>query len=164
MFGDILLIIFSFALLISGALGIILPLLPSMPLAWLGMLAFAIATDFLFITWKILFIFLAFVVFSFILDFIIPLIGAKQYHASRYGVIGSIIGMIIGILFFGPLGIIVGPFLGTFIGEMVWGKNQDEAMKSAKGIIIGFLAGSAIKFSIILVMLGFMIYALVLLI
>ena len=56
--GEILLITFSFLLVLGGALGIILPLIPGMPMAWVGMLIFAYATNFTVITWKALLIWL----------------------------------------------------------------------------------------------------------
>ena len=131
MVGDILLIIFSFALVISGAFGVILPFLPGVPVAWLGMLMFAYATGFSVITWKILFVFLGLTVLTIILDVVAPLIGAKKYKATRYGVVGAFLGFIFGIALFGPLGIILGPFLGAFIGELFGGRMEEEAMKSA---------------------------------
>ena len=53
MFTEILLIIFSL-LVISGGIGVILPFLPGVPIAWFGLLAFGYATDFAVITWKII--------------------------------------------------------------------------------------------------------------
>lgn len=161
MIKEILLIILSFGIVVSGAVGVIVPFLPGMPIAWLGMLVFGYATGFAAITWKVLLIFLGLTVLTMIFDVLAPLVGAKKYHASRYGIIGSFLGLIFGIMLFGPLGIIVGPFVGAFLGELLKGRAEEEALQSAKGTVIGFLAGSAIKFSLIAVMLGFMIFALI---
>ncbi len=158
--GEILLIIFSFLLVLGGALGVILPFMPGVPMAWLGMLAFAYATNFAAITWKVLLIFLGFVLLTIVVDIIAPMIGAKKYNASRYGIIGSFLGLILGIMVLGPIGIIVGPFTGTFLGELFDGKESEKALQSAKGTAIGFLAGSAIKLALITVMLGFLIWSL----
>jgi len=159
MVGEILLIIFSFALILSGAAGVLMPFLPGVPLAWLGMLAFAYATDFLFITWKALLIFLGLTLLTLVLDAIAPVLGAKKYKATTSGVVGSILGLFIGVAAFGPVGIILGPFLGTLFGEIYHGRDSEEAVRSAKGTVVGFLAGSAIKLALVLVMLGFMISA-----
>ncbi len=160
MTGEILLIIFSFLLVLTGALGVVLPLLPGVPVAWLGMLAFAYATGFTAITWKVLLIFLGFVLLASALDIIAPMAGAKKYNASRSGIIGSFIGVILGVAFLGPIGIVIGPLLGTFLGELFEGKESEEALQSAKGTAIGFLAGSAVKLALVMVMLGFLISAL----
>ena len=159
MVGEILLIIFAFALVLSGLAGILLPFLPGVPLAWFGMLVFAYATNFAVLTWKMLLIFLGFSLLTFVTDMVAPLIGARKYNASPYGMSGAAIGLLFGIFLMGPIGILAGPFLGAIFGEMLYGKNSDEAIKSSKGVVIGFLAGSAIKFSLILAMLGYLIYA-----
>lgn len=158
--GEILLITLSFLLVLTGALGVVLPLLPGVPIAWLGMLAFAYATNFAVITWKALLIFLGFVLLAIAVDIIAPMVGAKKYNASRSGIIGSFLGLILGIMIFGPIGIIVGPFAGTFLGELFEGRESEEALRSAKGTAIGFLAGSAVKLALIMVMLGFLIWSL----
>jgi uncharacterized protein YqgC (DUF456 family) len=49
-------------------------------------------------------------------------------------------------LFFGPLGIIIGPFLGAYIGEVSLGKQNKEALRAAWGSFVGFLLGVGLKF------------------
>lgn len=159
MVSEILLIIFSFILVLSGALGVVVPLLPGVPMAWVGMLIFGIATDFALLSLKTLIIFLGFTFLTVILDFTAPIIGAKRYKASRYGIVGASLGLLFGFLMLGPIGIVLGPFMGALLGEMLLGKEPEEAAMSAKGVIIGFLAGGIIKLSLILVMLGFMVFA-----
>ena len=160
MAGQILLIIFSFVLVLFAATATILPLVPGVPIAWLGLLLFAYATKFVFVTWKVLFIFLGFSLLVMLLEVLAPMIGAKKYQASYYGIFGSMFGLLVGVFIFGPLGIVIGPFLGALLGELWQGKDPESAMQSAKGALIGFLAGSAIKLALIMVMLGFLIYAL----
>ncbi|OGY63612.1 MAG: hypothetical protein A3I89_00305 [Candidatus Harrisonbacteria bacterium RIFCSPLOWO2_02_FULL_41_11] len=158
--GDILLIIFSFVLAAVGAVGVIVPFLPGVLFAWLGMLIFAYITEFSVITVTVVLVFLGLMALTAVLDIAAPILGAKKYQASRYGIAGSFIGALLGVVFLGPPGIIIGPFAGAFIGEFVGGKKPEEAVQSAKGTVIGFLAGSAIKLALIAVMLGFMISAL----
>jgi len=161
MIGEILLIIFAFALVITGATGIILPFLPGVPISWLGMLLFGYATDFNIVTGKILIIFFIFTIFTMLLDGLAPLIGAKKYKTSSYGLMGAIIGLFLGLAVAGPVGVILGPFLGVFIAEVLTGKMENEAMESAKGTIIGALVGSAIKLAVVSFIFGYMIFALI---
>lgn len=160
MLAEILLIILSFIIVVVGGLGVILPFLPGLPLAWLGLLLFAYATGFILVSWKTLLIFLSLVIFTLLLDGLAPLLGARSYQVSRYGLIGSALGAIFGLMTLGPIGIVVGPFAGAFLGEMLVGKNWDEAAASAKGTLVGILIGSAIKFAVVIIMLGYMISAL----
>ncbi|MDP3729195.1 MAG: DUF456 domain-containing protein [bacterium] len=160
MIQDIIFITIAFGLVVSGAFGVILPLLPGVPIAWLGMLLFAYATEFTFITAKIIFIFLGLTLLTFALDALAPLLGAKKFQASKYGLIGSVVGLLVGIMFLGPIGFIAGPFIGAFAGELFRGADPNDALKSARGVAIGFIVGSALKLALIMVMLGFLIMAL----
>ncbi|MEK7641009.1 MAG: DUF456 domain-containing protein [Patescibacteria group bacterium] len=160
MLGEITLILVVIALLLVGLAGIFLPFLPGVPLAWLGIFIYAYAKDFTSISLKTVLIFLGLTAFTLVVDFAAPMIGAKKYHASKFGVLGSSIGLLIGLIVLGPIGIIAGPFLGALLGELAAGRKSQEAIHSAKGALIGFLAGSLIKMIIVLVMIGFFIAAL----
>lgn len=154
---EILLIAVSFSLVMAGGMGVILPFLPGVPIAWIGMLLFAYVTGFSVMTWNVLFVFLALTAVTIAIDAFGPLLGAKKYNASRWGVVGGMIGLILGVMLLGPIGLILGTFLGTFLGEIFSGKMEMEAFHSAKGVLMGFLIGNAIKLTIIMVMLGYLI-------
>lgn len=158
--AEILLIILSFILIFVGAAGVIIPFLPGLPIVWLGMLVFAKATNFAFVTWKLLLIFLGVILLTGVLDMLIPIIGAKKYHASQRGIYGAILGIIFGVFIFGPLGIIIGPLLGSFLGEMISGKDWKSALESSKGVIFGFLVSGALKLAVAAAVLGTLLIAL----
>ncbi len=65
----------------------------------------------------------------YLLDYVLPLLGAKMYNASKQGIWFSIIGMLIGIFFFPPFGMILGLLLGAIVGELISGKASSEALK-----------------------------------
>ena len=91
-----------------------------------------------------LWILLFFVVLVTILDYVVPIMGTKRYGGSKRGVWGATIGVVVG-LFFGPPGIIIGPFLGAYIGEITTGKKEREALRAAWGSFMGFLLGIGLK-------------------
>lgn len=160
MIGEIVLVLVAFTLFGVGFLGMFLPFIPGVPLAWLGFFIYAYAHQFEPISLTTVLVFLGLTLLTLVTDVVAPLIGAKRYHASKFGVAGSSLGLIFGLLTLGPLGIIAGPFLGAFIGEIAAGRRAAEAAHSAVGTFVGFLAGSLIKLIVILVMLGFFIVAL----
>jgi len=81
-----------------------------------------------------------------VLDYIVPALGAKKFDCSRWGVFGCLVGTIVGVFFF-PWGLILGPFGGAFVGELVAGKTTGAAVKGGFGALLGFLAGVVLKFA-----------------
>ena len=79
------------------------------------------------------------------LDLVVPVLGAKRFGSSREGIIGGTIGIIVGLFFFPPLGIILGPLIGTIAGDMIAGGNFSKALNSGIGSLLGFVVGTSIK-------------------
>lgn len=141
---DYLLIGFGIILIISGILGCVLPLLPGPPLSYIGLLLLHFTQDYQFSN-KFLIIWGLITGVVYALDFIIPAWGTKKFGGSKRGVWGSIIGLVIGMFFFPPFGIIIGPFAGAVIGELTSGKESGAALKSGFGSFLGFLTGTILK-------------------
>ena len=87
----------------------------------------------------------------FLIDYVIPALGTKKFGGSKKGIIGSTIGLVIGLLFLGPLGIIVGPFLGAYSGNYSIKLEQKQAFKSGTWFLNWFLTGVFLKFAVALV-------------
>lgn len=156
----VFLAIVGFILIGIGFFGIFLPVLPGIPLAWLGLFIFAIGTGFDKVSILATVIFFILMLFTLALDFLAPMLGAGKYKASKFGIAGAFVGFIIGVIVFQLWGIILGPFIGAFVGELVARRPASQALKSATGTLIGFLAGSLVKVVYIFVLLGFFIYSL----
>jgi len=144
---DILLAVFGAALVLVGFIGSILPVIPGPPISWVGLLLLK-WTDFVYdhgaAYENALWILLFFVILVTILDYVVPIMGTKKFGGSKRGVWGATIGVVVG-LFFGPLGIIIGPFLGAYIGEISTGKKDRDALRAAWGSFVGFLLGVGMK-------------------
>lgn len=156
----VLLAILCSVLLIAGLAGIILPVLPGVPLAWLGFFVYAIGTGFDRISITTTVVFSVLMVLTLVLDLVAPMLGASKYKASKLGILGSFVGLMAGVIVFGFWGIILGPFIGALLGELVARKQPQQAFKSALGTLLGFLAGSLIKIVVVLTMAGFFIASL----
>lgn len=144
---DITLAVLGAALVLVGFLGSVLPIIPGPPISWAGLLLLK-WTDFVddhgTAYENALWILLFFVILVTILDYVVPIMGTKKYGGSKRGVWGATIGVVVG-LFFGPLGIIIGPFLGAYIGEITTGKKDRDALRAAWGSFMGFLLGVGLK-------------------
>ena len=145
--------------LLVGFAGVVLPILPGIPLSWLGLFIYAIGTGFERVSVTVVIVFFVLMLLSLVIDFFAPLLGAKKYKASKWGAFGAFLGMTVGI-FFGVWGIVFGPFAGALLGEFIAGKRVKQAFGSAAGTFIGMIMGSLLKLVIILVMAGFFIASL----
>lgn len=141
---DTLLIIAGIILMIAGIAGCALPVLPGPPLSYAGLLLLHFTEKFEF-TGRFLLIWAVITIVVTLIDYLIPVWGARKFGAGRPGVWGSMIGLIAGLVFFPPVGIIAGPFLGAVVGELISGKNTSQAFKAGFGSFIGFLTGVMLK-------------------
>ncbi len=148
-------IVLGIILVLVGIAGSLLPLLPGPPIAYAGVLIqqFRDPTPF---TTKFLWIWAGIVVISLVLDYLIPIWGTKKYGGSKYGVWGCTLGFLLA-FWMGPWGVVLGPFIGAFAGEMMAGKNSQQSLKAAWGSFIGFLFGSLLKIVLCFLFLYFII-------
>ncbi|WP_228850363.1 DUF456 domain-containing protein [Aegicerativicinus sediminis] len=142
---DIILVIVAGILMIVGILGSFLPVLPGPPISWLGLLVLYL-TEAIPMNWPFLTITFLIALAIFILDYIIPAAGTKKFGGSKAGMIGATIGLIVGLIAPVPGGIIIGPFLGALIAELINKAKPDLALKAAFGSFLGFLASTSLKF------------------
>jgi len=158
---SILLIIIGFILLILGIIGCIAPVLPGPPLNFLAMLAIQFARHGEAFTTHELIIWGTITVIITVLDYFIPVVGAKKYGASKVAVWTSIIGLFVGLIFFPPLGMFVGAFLGAVAGEFLVGKKKTDALKAGWGVFVGTMVGIGFKLAASIGMSFYFIKALI---
>jgi uncharacterized protein YqgC (DUF456 family) len=143
---DLVLICVAGFFIILGIAGSFLPVIPGPLTSWVGLFTLSyvtsinISTNFLITCFSI-------ALLIFLLDIFIPIVGAKKFGGGKGSTYGASIGLLVGLLFLGPFGIIIGPFTGAFIGELVFNKSNNKvALKAAFGSLIGFLSGVFLKF------------------
>ena len=149
MAADIALLILGIFLILVGLAGCILPVIPGPPVSFIGLLILRF-TDFVEISRvdrfeNILWMTAFAAIIVTILDYIVPVWGTKKFGGSRFGTIGAALGLIVG-LFFAPLGLIAGPFIGAVVGELISGKDDRSSLRAGFGSLIGFLSGVVMKF------------------
>ncbi len=149
---EIILIITAFTCIVVGIIGSVLPVLPGVPLSYAGILLLHFTEKVQF-SIPFLILWLVLVILVQLLDYYVPIWGTRKFGGSKRGVWGCAIGMVVG-LFFGPWGIVLGPFVGAIVGELFGGKQTQAAIKAGFGSFIGFLLGIVSK----LVVGGFLLY------
>ncbi|WP_226468501.1 DUF456 domain-containing protein [Luteimonas panaciterrae] len=151
------------AMVLLGLIGIVLPALPGVPLIFAGMLLAAAADGFERVQWWWIVILGVLTLISVGIDFWATAIGAKRVGASRKALLGAVLGTFAG-LFFGPIGLFVGPFAGAALGELWHGRSIDskrvgQAAKVGFGTWLGIALGIALKIALACTMLGLFAWA-----
>ncbi|MEJ1239625.1 DUF456 domain-containing protein [Chryseolinea sp. T2] len=148
-------IVVGLLLMIAGIIGCVLPFLPGPPLCFLGLLVQQFNQDPPF-SRKFMWIWVGVTAAVVALEYLIPVMGTKRFGGTKYGVWGCTIGLIAG-FWFGPLGIIIGPFVGAFVGEILANQDSQMALRSAWGSFVGFLVGTLLKLIVCFVMAWYLL-------
>jgi len=146
------------AMIVVGLIGTVLPALPGLPLMFGGMLVAAWTDGFNNVPSWVLVLLGLLTLLSLAIDFWATALGAKRVGASRSAIIGAMLGTLAG-LFFGPLGLLLGPFAGALVGELLHRRSLDrahigDAAKIGLGTWIGILFGVVLKLGLAFTMLG----------
>jgi uncharacterized protein YqgC (DUF456 family) len=148
---ELLWTIIGFILIIAGLLGSFLPILPGPPISFIGLLLLYYLGGATFSS-TILIVYAVLSGVLLLLDYYLPIWATKKFGGSKAGQWGATIGVLLG-LFAGPWGIVLGPLVGAYVGELLAGRKNQDAWKSAKGALLGFLLGTGIKIMLIGAML-----------
>ena len=141
---DIFLSVLAIILLLLGLLGAIIPAVPGPIISYAGLVSLYFSSHQPF-TDNFMLLWIAIAVGITVIDNIVPILGTKKMGGSKKGVWGSIIGLVFGLLFLGPFGILIGPFVGAVLGELIGGKEFNLALKAGFGSFLGFLSGTLLK-------------------
>ena len=157
---DIVLIILAALFILLGIIGSIVPALPGPPLAYIGMLLMQFSSKVSFSIWFLVGWGIV-VLIVLLLDNFLPLWTTKKFGGSKWGVTGSVVGLLVG-FFFTPIGIILGTFLGAIIGELLYSRKFHLAFKAGLGAFAGFMLTIGVKLMLCFIFLYFYIEQLIL--
>jgi len=130
---------------LCGFIGCVLPIIPGPPLSFLALIIISYAKHWEAFSIPFLIIMGAITVAVTFLDYIVPAEGAKRFGASKYGVGGSVAGMLAGVFVIPPWGLFFGAFLGALVGELFARKGAAEALRAGWGVFVGIMVSVGIK-------------------
>ena len=143
------LIVVAILLALIGLVGAVVPGIAGTPFSFLALLVLSFVKGIDYST-KFLLIMGLIGAVVFALDYVVPIWGTKKLGGTKAGVRGSTIGLFLGlfITFVFPVGfiaVLLGPFIGAYIGEKSAGTEDHKAWRAAFGSFVGFLLGTGIK-------------------
>ncbi len=142
---DSLLLVIGALLQVLGLVGSVLPALAGPPFNFLGLIMLCLAKGWDIYTPAFLIGMAGLTALSVVLDYVLPIRGARKYGSSRWGTRGAFLGMLVGLIFMPPFGLIIGAFAGAVIAELLAGQKNNKALRAGWGVFLGFFASLLIK-------------------
>ncbi len=137
-------------LLIAGAIGCVLPVLPGHLIILIAAIAhrLMLGAEGSGLYWWSFLILAVLMAISQTLEMISGAAGSKWFGGTRWGALGALVGAVVG-MFFMPFGLLLGPLIGAFVCEIGFAKKETHhAAISGVGSVVGTLAGMGIKMGI----------------
>ncbi|NOX38850.1 MAG: DUF456 domain-containing protein [Calditrichaeota bacterium] len=144
-----------------GLVGTLIPLLPGIALIYVGYLVWGLVSGWSDYGWTTMVVLGIVTTLTYVMDYLAGAVGAKKFGATSAGVWGAIIGAVVGFMILSIWGLILGPFVGAVVGEMLVGRSQQEAWKAGWGAFLGFLASSVFRLIIGFIMAVLFLYFLI---
>lgn len=139
-----LVFVIALVVMLVGVVGTFIPALPGIPIIWLAMLGYGFYEGFQEMSVTFLVITLLVVLATQVAEHYARAWGAQKFGAGKAGAWGAVIGSIVGI-FFMPIGLVLGPFLGALLFELIAGRSGEEAFRAGIGGMVGVLGSVVVN-------------------
>lgn len=151
--GTVLLVALAVALVVLGLAGAVLPVLPGPPMVFLGLWLGAWIGGYERVGGVLVLGLAGVMIAAVLLDFVAGALGARRAGASPLAVAGATLGAVVGI-FFGLPGVILGPFAGAVVGELVARRELTGVADVGVATWVGLVLGAVAKVGLSLFMIG----------
>jgi len=139
--------------------GLVYPIIPSGVFMIVGFLLYGLFASFADMSYLFWIIQILFIILLFGADMLGNLVGVKKFGGSKAGMWGSTIGLLFGPFVIPVAGILLGPFIGAIIAELLVSRSGfKQAFKTGIGSLIGFLTSVVTKGVIMGVMIAVFIF------
>lgn len=158
---EIFILIICLIFILVGFVGIMLPIIPSIPLIWFGIFLYGLATDFTEIDPSLLILVSILGLVVILLDYVTLIWGGRRFRASVWGVLGAVVGGLAGSCLGLLYGLVVGPLFGAIVSQLIVGRDEVFALETKRFTVIGYVGGTIIKFTVGVAMVGLFVWKLV---
>ena len=136
----------TICLLLAGAVGCVLPVLPGHLILLIAAIAYRLMLgENSGLQWWSFVVLVLLMAISQTFEMLSGAAGSKWFGGTRWGAVGALIGTLIGLLFL-PFGLLLGPLIGAFVCEIAFARRQTHhAAISGVGSVVGVVAGMGFK-------------------
>lgn len=142
---DILMTVLGAVAVGAGFVGCVLPVLPGPPVSFLALLLVSLSGGWDTYSTALLIILAVASIVVTILDYVLPAVTSKRAGAGKAGVWGSVVGLIVGMIFFPPFGLIIGAFVGAVLAEALFNRGKSNPWRAGLGVFAGTMLGTLLK-------------------
>lgn len=137
--------ILAVILFMAGLLGTVLPVLPGPLLIYGGMVLYGAMTGFETLGTRFFVLQGVALATAMLVDYAAAAAGARLSGGSRRAALGAVAGTVVALVFLGPLGLVIGPFVGAVGVELLQGIEPVAAFRVGFGTLIGVIGGTLLK-------------------
>jgi len=141
----VLLWVLTIGLFVLGLAGVFVPALPGVGLVFGGVLLYAAMTGWAQISVGTVIALGLVALVAWLIEYLGAIVGTKIGGGGRFALLGTVLGAILGLLSFGPLGLVAGVVLGAMLGAIYEGKSSSEAGRAAFGSIVGIVGAKLLQ-------------------
>jgi len=142
---NVLMTVLGSGAVLLGIVGCVVPVVPGPIVSYLSLLLISVAAGWSVYSAPTLVILAILAIGATVLDSVLPAVSSRRAGAGRAGIWGSVLGMLIGTIFFPPFGMIIGAFLGALLFEIVFNPENRAPVKAAMGVFKGTLFATLLK-------------------
>ncbi len=139
----------ALVLVVLGIVGSVAPLLPGIPLVLAGVYVYALGTGLsggIGVGHLVVYTLIGGAAIA--LSWLANVVGVRAAGGSRRAMLGAALGLVAGLVLGGPFGVLVGPFIGAVLFELVGGRATRQALRSGVGAAAGLLIGRVTEFAV----------------
>lgn len=133
-------------LFLVGLVGVVIPAVPGIGFIFAGILLYALVTGFTDISVTTVLIFGAVTVFVWLIDYAGAALGTYWSGGRSWALVGTIVGSLAGFFIVGPVGLLLGSFVGALIGALYDGHGPERALRVAVISVVGALGATLVQF------------------
>lgn len=139
-------------LFLVSIIGVFIPMVPDIIPAWISILIYHFGPFTYNLPRSFWIVLIIVSVITILADFLTNAIVVKKSGGSNLSVIAAFIGLAIGLVFLGPFGIILGPFVAIFLTEYYQSqnKNYNAPLKVAFSTVFAFIGSGLVKVLLLL--------------
>ncbi len=132
-------------LFIFSFVGLVAPVIPSTPLIFIGFGLYHFFIGDIPLGWGFWLTMLVLTAISFVIDYVSSGFFVRRFGGSKVSFWAAIFGVMIGPFLFGPVGLLLGPFLLVILVELFRRQDLVQALRVATASVVGFLGGSLFR-------------------